>query len=65
MRTGEEAMVRWLKQVRIWKDKRGQDLIEWVLLAGLFSAVAVAGIPPMAPLFEARFQKILSALPQF
>ncbi len=51
--------------IRLWNDTRGQDMIEWVLLAGLFSAVIAAGIPQLSEAFVAAFGKVLNVMPQF
>ena len=48
--------------VAIVKERRGQDLIEWVLLAGFFSAVAVAGIPNLMPFFKVLFDRVYAVL---
>ncbi len=48
-----------------WRDQRGQDLIEYALMAGL---VAVAGgvmVPPMAPAITRIFSKTVSVLVRF
>ena len=40
-----KRMVRMFCRMRIWKDTRGQDLIEYALMAG-FVAVAGAAVMP-------------------
>ncbi|MFN0168716.1 MAG: Flp family type IVb pilin [Bryobacteraceae bacterium] len=57
-------MIR-LAHIRLWKDTRGQDLIEWALLAGLFSAVIAAGIPQLSEAFVAAFGKVINVMPTF
>jgi hypothetical protein len=48
--------------VELVRDRRGQDLIEWVLLAGFFSAVAIAGIPNLMPFFKVLFDRVYAVL---
>jgi Flp pilus assembly pilin Flp len=58
------TMVRLYYSVRIfWTDVRGQDLIEYSLLAG-FIAVVVAGFlpPTVMPAISTIFSKVVSGL---
>jgi Flp pilus assembly pilin Flp len=49
-----------LVKLRIWRDRRGQDLIEYALMAG-FVAVAVSAVMPgLAESIIAIFSKIAS-----
>jgi hypothetical protein len=34
-----------LKALRLWRDRRAQDLVEYALLAGFFCVAAGAAIP--------------------
>lgn len=48
---------------RIWRDRRGQDLIEYAMLAA-FLAVAVGAVFPtdIAPNISAVFSKVTSMM---
>ena len=49
--------------MRIWLDARGQDLIEYALLAGFVSVAAGAVFPATAvPAISMVFSKVLSVL---
>ena len=54
---------RWNLPRRLWKDRRGQDLIEYALLAA-FLTVAVAAIFPtdIAPNICKIFSKVVTIL---
>ncbi len=49
-------------QWQIWKDRRGQDLIEYALLAGLISTLAVAMMPGIASSINIVFSEVNSLL---
>jgi len=54
-------MIRMLKT--FWKDKRGQDLIEYALMAGSIVVVVAGFLPPtVAPSISTIFSKITSTL---
>jgi pilus assembly protein Flp/PilA len=56
-----EAMRRNLRlagSLRIWKDARGQDLIEYALMAGLIAMVAVAILPSVAAKLSQIFSRV-------
>ena len=46
----------------IWKDNRGQDLIEYALMAGFVAVAAGAIMPNVATNISAIFQKIQTQL---
>lgn len=49
-----------LVQSRLWVDERGQDMVEYALLAG-FIAVAVAAVfPPVNEQLSTIFSQLLS-----
>ena len=50
------------KRVRILKDKRGQDLIEYALMAGFVAVAAGALMPNVASSISTVFSKINSLL---
>lgn len=60
-----EAMTRinnlvW--KLRIWKDTRGQDLIEYALMAGFVAVAAGAIMPGVATSISTIFSKISSTM---
>jgi Flp pilus assembly pilin Flp len=53
-----------LQQVRIWKDRRGQDLIEYALMAGFVAVAAGAIMPNVAISISQIFSSVTSVLSQ-
>ena len=49
-------------KVRIWKDTRGQDLIEYALMAGFVAVAAGAIMPGVASSISTIFSKIASTM---
>lgn len=49
-------------QLRIWKDTRGQDLIEYALMAGFVAVAAGAIMPGVASSISTIFSKISSVM---
>ena len=49
-------------KLRIWKDTRGQDLIEYALMAGFVAVAAGAIMPGVAASISTIFSKISSAM---
>ena len=49
-------------KLRIWKDTRGQDLIEYALMAGFVAVAAGAIMPNVASSISTIFQKISNVL---
>ncbi len=47
---------------RIWRDKRGQDLIEYALMAGFVAVAAGAIMPGVATSISTIFSQISSVL---
>jgi pilus assembly protein Flp/PilA len=61
----ENEMHRILKVViiaRIWRDQRGQDLIEYALMAGFVAVAAGAIMPSVASSISTIFSQISSVL---
>ena len=48
--------------LRIWKDTRGQDLIEYALMAGFVAVAAGAIMPGVAASISTIFSKISVAM---
>lgn len=51
-----------LSQLRIWKDTRGQDLIEYALMAGFVAVAAAAVMPNIASSLSTIFSQVTSVL---
>lgn len=45
-------------RLRIWKDTRGQDLIEYALMAGFIAVAAGAIVPGVADSIKTIFGKV-------
>jgi pilus assembly protein Flp/PilA len=62
---GEEKeghMKNLILKLRVWKDTRGQDLIEYALMAGFVAVAAGAIMPGVATSISTIFSKIASVL---
>ena len=58
-------MINVLKLVgtlRLWRDTRGQDLIEYALMAGFVAVAAGAAFPPLADTISQIFSTVGSVL---
>jgi pilus assembly protein Flp/PilA len=55
-------MKNMLLQLKIWKDQRGQDLIEYALMAGFVAVAAGAIMPGVATSLSQIFSKVASVL---
>jgi pilus assembly protein Flp/PilA len=51
-------------KLRIWKDTKGQDLIEYALMAGFVAVAAGAIMPNVATSISTIFTKVDSLLSQ-
>jgi Flp pilus assembly pilin Flp len=49
-------------KLQIWKDKRGQDLIEYALMAGFVAVAAGAIMPGVATSISTIFSKVASVM---
>jgi len=49
-------------KLRIWKDRRGQDLIEYALMAGFVAVAAGAIMPGVATSISTIFSKVASVM---
>jgi pilus assembly protein Flp/PilA len=54
--------MRFLWKLKIWKDTRGQDLIEYALMAGFVAVAAGALMPGVSTSVSTIFSKIQSVL---
>lgn len=49
-------------KLKVWKDTRGQDLIEYALMAGFVAVAAGAVMPSVASSISTIFSKVSSVL---
>ena len=49
-------------RMKIWKDTRGQDLIEYALMAGFVAVAAGAIMPGVATSISTIFSKVASVM---
>ena len=49
-------------RLKIWKDTKGQDLIEYALMAGFVAVAAGAIMPQVATSISTIFSKIASVM---
>jgi pilus assembly protein Flp/PilA len=52
----------YLLRLKIWKDQRGQDLIEYALMAGFVAVAAGSIMPGVATSISKIFSKISSSM---
>jgi pilus assembly protein Flp/PilA len=57
-----KQVARLVWKLRIWKDTRGQDLIEYALMAGFVAVAAGAVMPNVAQQITTIFNKIKDQL---
>jgi Flp pilus assembly pilin Flp len=51
-----------ITRLSIWRDRRGQDLIEYALMAGFVAVAAGAAFPPVANTISQIFSKVQSVM---
>ena len=51
-----------ITKLRIWKDRRGQDLIEYALMAGFVAVAAGAIMPGVASSINVIFSQVNSLM---
>jgi pilus assembly protein Flp/PilA len=54
--------LNWIKSSEFWRDTRGQDLIEYALMAGFVAVAAGAVMPSVSTSVSTIFSKIGSVL---
>jgi pilus assembly protein Flp/PilA len=55
-------MTNLVLKLKVWKDTRGQDLIEYALMAGFVAVAAGAIMPGVATSISTIFSKVSSVL---
>jgi Flp pilus assembly pilin Flp len=58
----QRNMKNLILKLQVWKDKRGQDLIEYALMAGFVAVAAGAIMPGVANSISIIFSKIASVM---
>ena len=58
----QEAMKNLFLKLRVWRDARGQDLIEYALMAGFVAVAAGAIMPGVANAISTIFSQIASVM---
>ena len=54
--------MRWVSALRIWRDNRAQDLIEYALMAGFVAVAAGAIMPGVASSINVIFSQVNSLM---
>jgi pilus assembly protein Flp/PilA len=49
-------------RLRLWKDTKGQDTVEYALIAGLVAVIAVAAMPALSTVVSNVYSKIGSII---
>ena len=55
-------LIRFAVKLQIWKDRRGQDLIEYALMAGFVAVAAAAVMPGIGSSINIVFSKVNSVM---
>jgi Flp pilus assembly pilin Flp len=55
-------LIQVVMRFRIWKDRRGQDLIEYALMAGFVAVAAGAIMPGVASSINVIFSQVNSIM---
>jgi Flp pilus assembly pilin Flp len=55
-------IIQYVTKLRIWKDRRGQDLIEYALMAGFVAVAAGAIMPGVASSINVIFSEVNSLM---
>ena len=58
----KERLWKQILQLAIWKDQRGQDMVEYALLAGFITIAAGALFPPIDQSISTIFSRVSSLL---
>jgi pilus assembly protein Flp/PilA len=53
---------QWIWKIRVWRDTRGQDLIEYALMAGFVAVAAGAIMPGVANSISTIISKVASVM---
>jgi pilus assembly protein Flp/PilA len=56
------AVTPWARRFQLWRETRGQDLIEYALMAGFVAVAAGAIMPGVATSISTIFSKVASVM---
>ncbi len=57
-----DKMLHLIRKLRMWKDTRGQDMVEYALLAGFVAVAAGVLIPDVSSAISTIYSKVGSKL---
>jgi len=57
-----KTVINLIWKLRIWKDRHGQDLIEYALMAGFVAVSAGAVMPGISVAISKIFSKVASSM---
>jgi Flp pilus assembly pilin Flp len=57
-----KGLIHWISSREFWRDTKGQDLIEYALMAGFVAVAAGAVMPSVSSSISTIFSKIGSVL---
>ncbi len=57
-----KLITNYVLKLKVWKDSKGQDLIEYALMAGFVAVAAGAIMPGVASSISVIFSKISSVM---
>ena len=57
-------LIQKLFRCRLRKDRKGQDLVEYALMAGFITVAVAASFPPVSGGVNTIFSKVMSLLSQ-
>jgi len=57
-----KGLIHWISSREFWRETRGQDLIEYALMAGFVAVAAGAVMPSVSTSISTIFSKIGSVL---
>ena len=60
--TNMQKVMKYVVRLQIWKDTKGQDLIEYALMAGFVAVAAGAIMPGVASSINVVFSKVNSIM---
>ncbi len=56
--------IDWIRRLAIWRDARGQDFVEYALLAGLVAVASVLFLPGMSESMSQIYSRLANKLVQ-
>lgn len=56
----KNSLESFLLSLKIWRDTRGQDMVEYALMAGFITVAVAATFPPVGKEISTVFSKLTS-----